>query len=201
MKGSLLIFISFIVGVCLAYAGLLPDFLLDHKLSTYALYLMIILVGVGMGSELKQSLKLIQTMKLRILLIPFATVVGTLIGSSLFPLLVGGINLQDSLAIGSGLGYYSLSSIYIKEMRGETLGAIALLANLSRELLSLLLIPFLARYFGKLAPIASAGATSMDTCLPVISQAVGKQYVLLSVFSGTVLSLLVPFLVTFILSL
>ena len=36
----------------------------------------------------------------------------------------------------------------------------------------------------------------MDTTLPVIAQYSGKQYVLLSVFNGLILTVLVPFLVT-----
>jgi uncharacterized membrane protein YbjE (DUF340 family) len=54
-------------------------------------------------------------------------------------------------------------------------------------------------YFGKLAGISSGGATSMDTTLPVITRFSGKEWSIISVFSGIVLTLLVPFLVTFIL--
>ncbi len=166
----------------------------------YALYALMLLVGISMGSELRHSLTMIRTMHLKILLVPFTTVLGTLLGVCLFSLFVPSFKVQDSLAVGSGMGYYSLSSIYITQLRGETLGAIALIANLIRELVSLLLIPTIARYFGKFAPISSAGATSMDTCLPIITHSVGKQYALLAVFHGTILTLLVPFLVSFILS-
>ena len=56
------------------------------------------------------------------------------------------------------------------------------------------------KYFGKLAPIASGGATSMDTTLPVITKFTGTEYAIIAVFSGTVLTIIVPFLVTFILT-
>ena len=39
---------------------------------------------------------------------------------------------------GSGFGYYSLSSIFITEYKGAELGTIALLSNISREIITLL---------------------------------------------------------------
>ncbi|MDR0661234.1 MAG: lysine exporter LysO family protein [Prevotellaceae bacterium] len=200
MKSSLLIFSFFLLGIVMAQQGWLPDFLLENDFSSYALYALVFLVGIGTGADIKQSFMLIKTMHVRILLVPFTTVIGTLLGVSIFTLIAPSFSLQDSLAVASGLGYYSLSSLYITEVKGETLGVIALLANLIRELLSLVFTPAMAKYFGKLAPIASAGATSMDTTLPVITKAVGKQYAMLSIFHGTILSILVPFLVMFILS-
>ncbi len=200
MKSSLIIFGFFVLGIAMAQLGWLPEFMLKNDFSSYALYALVFLVGIGMGAEIKQSLMLIRLMHIRILIIPFTTVIGTLLGVSIFTLIAPAFSLQDSLAIGSGLGYYSLSSLYITEVRGETLGAIALLANLIRELLSIIFIPAFAKYFGKLAPIASAGATSMDTTLPMITKAVGHEYAVLSVFHGTILSILVPFLVMFILN-
>ena len=200
MKNSLLIFGFFVLGIALAQLGWLPELLLENDFSSYALYALVFLVGIGMGAEIKQSFMLIKTMHVRILLVPFTTVIGSLLGVSIFTLIAPAFSLQDSLAVGSGLGYYSLSSLYITQVKGETLGVIALLANLIRELLSIVFAPAMAKYFGKLAPIASAGATSMDTCLPVITQTVGKQYAMLSIFHGTILSILVPFLVMFVLS-
>jgi uncharacterized membrane protein YbjE (DUF340 family) len=45
----------------------------------------------------------------------------------------------------------------------------------------------------------SGGATATDTTLPIIVQCAGAEYAVLAVFSGMVLSLLVPFLITFLL--
>jgi len=54
------------------------------------------------------------------------------------------------------------------------------------------------KFFGKLSPIASGGATSMDTTLPVIAKFSGREYAVISVFSGVVLTILVPFIITLI---
>lgn len=61
----------------------------------------------------------------------------------------------DTMAINSGFAYYSLSSIFITEFRGVELGTIALLANIIREMITLLLAPLLAKVFGPLAPITA----------------------------------------------
>ena len=37
------------------------------------------------------------------------------------------VNIKEALAVGSGFGYYSLSSIIITKFHGETLGVIALI--------------------------------------------------------------------------
>ena len=73
----------------------------------------------------------------------------------------------------------------------------ALLANIVREVITLLGAPLLVRWFGPLAPITSGGATTMDTTLPVITRWSGQDFVVLSLFHGFVVDFTVPFLVTF----
>lgn len=70
------------------------------------------------------------------------------------------------------------------------------LANIIREMITLLLTPLLAKWFGPLAPISSGGATTMDTTLPIITQTVGLRYVALSIYHGFVTDFTVPFVVT-----
>lgn len=70
------------------------------------------------------------------------------------------------------------------------------LANIIREMITLLLTPLLAKWFGPLAPISSGGATTMDTTLPIITQTVGQRYVALSINHGFVTDFTVPFFVT-----
>lgn len=177
---------------------LLPDHLLKNDYSLYALFILMFLVGIGIGSN-KKSLEIIKSVNFKILLVPLSVITGTYIGVSVFSLLQNNLSLIDLLAVGSGFGYYSLSSVLISEVSGETLGVIALLSNISREIITLLLTPLFARYFGKLAPISSGGATAMDTTLPIITKYIGSDYAIISVFSGVVLTILVPFLIAVIL--
>jgi uncharacterized membrane protein YbjE (DUF340 family) len=198
MKNSLIILAFFALGVILGVTGKLPDLMIQTDFSMYALYFLMFLVGIGIGAD-KSSWSVIRTMKIRIFLVPLGIIVGTFAGTALVSLFLPDLKLKEVLAVGAGFGYYSLSSLFITQLSGETLGVIALLSNILREITTLLATPILVLYFGKLAGIASGGATSMDTTLPVITRYSGKEWSIISVFSGIVLTLLVPFLVTFIL--
>lgn len=82
-------------------------------------------------------------------------------------------------------------------MKGAELGTIALLANIMREIITLLCAPLLARWFGPLAPISVGGATSMDTTLPIITRATGEEFSVIAIYHGMVVNFSVPILVTF----
>jgi uncharacterized membrane protein YbjE (DUF340 family) len=198
MKNSLIILSFFVAGLLLGIGKILPEQFIKTDFSMYALYGLMFLVGISIGAD-RNSWSVLQSMKLKIFLIPLGIITGTLAGSALVSLLLPGLKLKEVLAVGSGFGYYSLSSLFITQISGQTLGVIALLSNILREIFTLLATPLLVVYFGKLAGIASGGATSMDTTLPVISRYSGKEWSIISVFSGVILTILVPFLVTFIL--
>ncbi len=76
-----------------------------------------------------------------------------------------------------------------------TLGAIGFLTNVIRELLAFVLIPVLAARLDPLTAIAPAGATAMDTTLPLIQRAAGSTTAIIAFVSGTVLSSAVPVLI------
>lgn len=199
MKASLVILLFFAAGVFVGYLEVLPEKLNEINLSKYALYILMFLVGISIGAT-KDFLDALKKQGLRLILVPLATIAGTFGGVAAIHLATSNLHLFESLAVGAGFGYYSLSSIIIGELHSESLGVTALIANIMREVVTLLLAPFMVVWFGKLAPVASGGATSMDVTLPVICRTSGSEFALLSIFHGVVLTLLVPLLVTFILS-
>lgn len=192
---QLLLLFFFLAGVLLSYFELIPKLPNDWNLSFYALCILLFLVGLGVGNDTK-TLRQFRTMDRRLLWLPLTTALGTFAAVSLVGWITT-LTVPDSLAVGSGFAYYSLSSILITEYKGAYLGTIALLANVFRELITLLGTPWLLRGFGPLAPIASGGATTMDTTLPVIVKYCGPSYTLLAVYHAMVLDFSVPFLVTF----
>ena len=196
MRGSLIIVAFFIAGLLLARWGWIPSSLSEGDVSIWALYALMFLVGISIGSD-TQALKAIRGQHWKILWVPVATWAGTLAGTALASLLLPSRSLADCLAVGSGFGYYSLSSIFITEYRGAELGTIALAANIIREIITLLGAPLLVCWFGKLAPICAGGATTMDNTLPVITRFSGKEFVVVSIFLGFIVDFSVPFLVTF----
>ncbi len=200
MKNSLIILSFFSLGILLGYNNLLPAFLHAGSSTKYALYFLMFIVGISIGAD-KNSISIIKNFDFRLLLVPIATLIGTFSGVAVISLFLRDYSILEAMAVGSGFGYYSLSSIIITEIHSAELGVIALLSNIMREVITLLLAPVMVLIFGKLAPISSAGATSMDTCLPIIASSSGKGYVLVALFHGILLTVVVPLLVSFILSL
>lgn len=200
MKGSLTIVLFFLTGLLLGYGGWLPEWLSENDYTLYALYLLMFLVGVGIGCDGKVK-AILRSIRWRTLLVPLATIVGTLAGSALISLVLVRLSLTDCLAVGSGFGYYSLSSVFITQYKGAEMGTVALTANIVREILTLVGAPLMVRCFGKLAPICAGGATTMDTTLPVITRYSGKEWAAVAVMHGVLVDFTVPFFVTFFCSL
>ena len=200
MKGSLIIVGFFALGIVAGLLSIVPQSFVESDVSYYALCALMFCVGLGIGSD-SGILSSFRKVNPRLMLLPLMTIFGTLAGTAAAALLLPHRHLFDCMAIGSGFGYYSLSSIFITEYRGAELGTIALLANIMREILTLLCAPLFARWFGKLAPITMGGATTMDTTLPIITRASGQDFVVVSIFHGFCVDFSVPFLVTFFCSL
>ncbi|WP_297064100.1 lysine exporter LysO family protein [uncultured Duncaniella sp.] len=196
MKGSLIIVGFFIIGLLCGYAGIVDISRLGFDISFVALAVLIFLVGIGIGHNISELKKNLRTLRPGMLLLPLITIIGTLAGALAVSLFIPSRSIPEVLAVGSGFGYYSLSSILITETKGAELGIIALLANICREIITLLGAPLLCRLFGPLAPISSGGATSMDTTLPIITAVSGNKFAVLSVYHGFVVDLSVPLLVT-----
>ncbi len=195
MRGSLIIVALFVVGVILGLNVEALKVVATSDASRYILYFMMLIVGIGIGCD-KSSLTSLRAQSKRVFLIPLATVMGTLAGGLCIYPLVNSVPLKDVMAISSGFAYYSLSSILLTECRGAEIGTIALVANILRELITILSAPIMVRYFGRLSVISSAGAASIDTLLPIIARNSGSQYVILAIAHGLVMELTVPFLVT-----
>ena len=199
MGGSLVILGFFTLGIILGLAGLTAGQSIVHKLSFWSLCILMAMVGMSVGGN-PELVSSIRSMNPRIALLPIATILGTYAGCIIVNLFLGH-SIADVLAIGSGFGYYSLSSVLISSSRGPHLGSIALISNIIREVFTLLCAPVLARIAGPLAPISSGGATTADTTLPIISSCCGDKFVLISIFHGFAVDFTVPFLVTLFCSL
>lgn len=196
MKGSLIIISFFILGIVAGLTGLIPESFSEGNIAFYALCALLFFVGAGVGSD-NSIVSRFRTLDIRMSLLPLGTILGTFAGALAAVLLLHERSATDCLAVGSGFGYYSLSSIFITEYKGAELGTIALLSNIVREMITLLLSPLLVKVAGPLAPIAAGGVTSMDTTLPIIMDSSGKQYAVVSLFHGFILEFSIPFIVTF----
>lgn len=200
MKNNLIVLAIFGIG-CLAGAGFQPEADM-HNWSLCILYALMLQVGIGIGSNrsLQQELKKLSP---KMLLVPAATITGTLAFSAAASLLLSQWSVFDCMAVGSGFAYYSLSSILITQFKEPSiglqlateLGTIALLSNIIREMMSLVGAPLIRKYFGLLAPISAAGVNSMDVLLPSITRCSGKEVMPIAIFHGILIDLSVPFFV------
>lgn len=130
MKGSLIIVGFFVLGIIAGLCDVVPASFLDSDVSYIALCCLMFCVGVSIGCD-TSILKSFKKVNPRLMMLPVMTILGTLAGCTAVSLVLGHRQLTDCLAVGSGFGYYSLSSIFITEYRGAELGTIALLANIS----------------------------------------------------------------------
>lgn len=208
MKGSIIITAAFAAGSLSGYLGLIPSFIVQNDATPYVLYLLMFLVGISIGSDRKLP-DIARAVSSGKFWIPVATITGTLVFSAAAGMCLNRWSIPECMAVGSGMAYYSLSSILITRLKETSLGAgmaaelgtIALMANIIREIATLLLAPLIVKYFGKLALVCAGGATTMDTTLPVIVRYSGKDIAMIAVFHGIIVDLSVPFLVSFFCSL
>ncbi len=201
MKGSLIVISFFAAGIAVGYLGIAPADADYAAVAIWVLYLLVATVGFEFGyRDLTSTLREITAATLAL---PLFTIAGTLAAALVAWLVIGRWGPGDYLALGSGMGYYSLSSVLILDYRkaelgldvAAQLGAIALLTNMAREMLALICAPLYRRFFGHYGPIAAAGVTSLDVALPVIARTCGNGSVPAAVIHGVVLEFSVPLLV------
>lgn len=194
---TLSILIALAAGVGVGFF-VLPQELAAHMgtFTEYALYLLLFFVGIDIGHN-KHIFKDLKKHGYLLLIVPASIIAGSLVGGIVSGLLVG-IPQNLSLSISAGFGWYSLSGILLTQLHSAEIGTIAFLTNVMRELLAIVTIPLLAKYLNHYTAIAPAGATSMDTTLPIISRATTPEIVVIAFINGAVLSMLVPVLVPFL---
>lgn len=165
-----------------------------------ALDVMIFIAGIEIGSN-RGILKSICNLHsaLLALAIPLAVACGSICGALLLGH-IAGLSAYDSLLVGGGLGWYSFSSVVISAMYSTEIGTVAFLANMMREISGFFLIPLLVRVHKFLA-LAPSGAATMDSGLPVVIKYTNLHVGMYSFINGLVLTLIVPVLISWLLSL
>lgn len=193
------IIISLGLGILVGYM-LLPKEILEYTgvLIDIGLCLLLLFVGIDIGKN-KNILEQIETIGLKAVLLPLMVASGSIAGGMMGAEILG-INITDGGAVGAGFGWYSLSAVMLAE-KSAMLGTLAFMTNVMREIIALIIIPFVAKYIGYLEAVSVGGATAMDTTLPVVSRSTDSQTTIISFISGIVLTLLTPLCVSFMMSL
>ncbi|MGH8404058.1 MAG: LysO family transporter, partial [Pseudomonas sp.] len=91
------------------------------------------------------------------------------------------------------------SSVLVGGLSGEVHGATALLADLGRDLIAIALLYLVGGFHPKVG-IAAAGATALDSTLPIVRQTCHCDTLPTALMSGLILTVLAPFFITFFLT-
>lgn len=133
-----------------------------------------------------------------VLSVPVLVVIGSFVGAVAASWATGE-TMKISLALSSGFGWFTLSSVMVGHHLGQTYGTMALMTDLFRE-------PDSHRRALRHRPapardrIGSAGATALDSTLPIVKQACHPDAVPLALVSGFILTILAPVFIAFFLS-
>ena len=160
---------------------------------TVGLCLLLFLIGLDLGQEGK-IVSDIKSVGGLAVLIPLAIAAGTVAGSVLCSLFLP-LSLRESLAIGCGFGWYSLSSGIILDAGYIAAGTVSFMHNVMRELFSVVLIPVVAKGIGYLETVSLPGSCGMDVGLPIVARSTNASTAVCSFVSGFMLSLSVPIIV------
>lgn len=181
---------AIIIGILLGYfvlTDISEDFL--GRALDISLVLLYISVGVSMASN-KAVFGYVKKLGLRILFIPLAVFVGCILGGAVSGLILG-VPLDIATISASGMGYYSLTGAYLTETMSIEAGTYGFIVNVSRDVLTVMLMPILSR-LSKGSPIASGAGGCMDTMLIPVTKAIGIELSVIAFLAGTIITLMVP---------
>ncbi len=131
----------------------------------------------------------------KIMLVPIGCIIGSLAGALFTATIIKDISLKDLIMLSQGYGFYSMTGIVVTELKNAELGSIALMNDLFREIIAILLMYSIGWRYPRSA-ISSAAATAMDVTLPMVKQACGNEFIPHAIVSGFVLSVLAPIVVS-----
>ena len=158
---------------------------------------LLLMIGI-IGADLAQIRLSHQWVSPAMLALPGLVVVGSMLGGALVAWLVD-VPLKAGLALSSGYGWFSLSSVMVAEALGKAYGTMALSIDLLRELLAFVILYAVGRWW-PVVGLAAAGATAMDSSLPIIKQVCSPSVIPMAMVSGFLLTLLAPFMMSLFLA-
>ena len=157
MKGSLVVVAFFCAGCMI---GAVNNFQYDmHSVSMYVLYALMLQVGISIGSN-KKLKELIKSLRLKMLLVPMATIAGTLLFSALASLLLSQWSVFDCI-------FREMMALLGAPLIRKYFGQLAPISAAGVNSMDVLL-PSITRYSGKdMIPLAIFHGILIDMSVPV----------------------------------
>jgi uncharacterized membrane protein YbjE (DUF340 family) len=161
------------------------------------LCLMTFIASVDMGK--KDFLHELRHAGWKIILYSLATVAGTLITVlAISPLLP--LSTKDALIAASGMGWYSLATGLVLEY-SPSLSVVTFVYCLFREMTAMFLMPVLWKKFEAPELVSIAGSAAMNPSIAATAVTGDQRLVFYGMISGSIVSVFVPVLVPFMISL
>lgn len=186
VRACLLAILMVVIGVCL-YA-VLPQQLLSFHFSEYLLYAVVFMIAAELSTVRigKISKRHLYVPVMALLAWPIAAFAMQFFSS---------YDVATLMMLSGGLGWFSLSGPLVANItQSQELGGLALLIDLFREIISIILLYLFGRRFS-LSALGVCGATAMDSTLPFVKKNCTAVDVQIAVFSGFLLTVLAPFLI------
>jgi uncharacterized membrane protein YbjE (DUF340 family) len=192
-KMTFLIFGALLSGMLLGFT-VIPAEVWDILpfLTNWALYFTLLAIGIDLG--LKKMWQQFASLGRFVVIAPLGVALGSVLAGMIIGKLFGWTSWEGG-AVAAGFGWYSLSGVMISELHSVALGTVAFLSNVLREILTMIITPFLADRIGKFTLVAPGGAATMDTTLPIIVAVGPPGIAVIAFINGVILSCLVPILI------
>jgi len=192
---SKIIIISVILGI-LTGAFLIPNLDYGQQILDLSggvimalLCVLLLLVGFEIGRDVTVKER-IKKVGLRVFLFPVAAVIGTYIFTAIGAFLLP-VSPREAMAAAGGFGWYSFAPNILMAY-SATLSAICFLLNVMRELMGIVLIPFVAKRIGYIEATSLPGVAVGDVCLPIIEKSASSDIVIYAIVMGLSMTLAVP---------
>lgn len=191
LKSTLVPIAWVLLGMVLGYIGVPTPPDIWHIAWLCALLL---LVGVGLYSAKLPFWRTLfdkKGMKIALIFMPCVLLCGALVAC------IFAMPWQVGASLVAGFGWYSLSGVMLQKSLGADLALVALMVDLTREMVAFLGISVFMRYSPS-AAVALGGATSLDFTLPIIVASGGKQVLPTALSFGLIINISAPILLYFL---
>jgi uncharacterized membrane protein YbjE (DUF340 family) len=182
----LVLLAALLVGIAIGHAWTLST---GNDL-TYALYLLLFLVGYDMNVIFPA---------LRSVMVPVASALVGAAAAAVVVTVVFGLPSRVAFATAFGFGWYTLTGPLVTRAVGPALGLVAFVTNFMRENVTMVSAPVVGPRVGGEGLVAMGGAASMDTTLYFVTHYGDPKAGAVSLSSGLILTVLASLLVPLIL--
>lgn len=160
-------------------------------LITICLVALYICVGISQGAN-NEVYQFIKELGWKIIFLSLAIMIGSVLGGYIASFILD-VPASITTISASGMSYYSVTGAFMSKTYGLEAGTYGFIVNVMREFITVISLPFL-RKISMGSPIAAGGAGNMDTMLAPVTKFVGIRLGLVTLVTGMILTIIVPFL-------